>query len=124
MSVIPTPRPTGRVRTRRSGVPELVGFALAVSALGAVLAGLVLGQRGLDLWGAIILPAFLVFVTAPIVLNRERRREDDLGRLLVLGLVARFTATYLRYLMEVGYDRFGDALAYHTIGAKTADQVW
>jgi len=124
MSPISTPVPAGRQRTRRTGTPELVGFVLATSALGALLAGVLLGQRGLDLWGTVMIPAFLILVTAPIIVTRERRKADDLGRLLLLGLIARFISTYLRYLMEVGYYKFGDALTYHRIGAATADQVW
>src|SRR6478609_7343854 len=104
MSQLPTVTPSTRFRApRRAGLPELVGLVLAISALGAVLAGLMLGQQGLDLWGAILVPALLVLLTSPLILQRERRKEHNLGRLLVLGLVARFIATYLRYLMEVGY---------------------
>ena len=117
-------QPPLRSPDRRSRLPELIGLALTGGALFALLIGLALGQRSVDLWGTIVIPALLVAVTAPIVMACERRRDHDLGRLLVLGLIARFIATYLRYLMESGYYSYGDALGYHRFGSNTASQVW
>ena len=116
-----TDRPS---RLGRAGLPELVGFALAASALLALLAGVALGQRSIDLWGAFGLPALLAAFTIPIIIRRERRRTDDLSNFLILGLVAKFIATYVRYLMELDYYRFGDALTYHSIGSTNAANVW
>jgi hypothetical protein len=116
----------GRVGTRAHAIklPQLAVMALPVAGLLALLAGIALNQRGLDLWGAVALPVILTGITAPIILGRERRREVDLGPLLLFGLIARFVSTYVRYLMEIGYYRSGDALTYHAIGSTTASQVW
>ena len=111
-------------RPGHSAQPALVGFVLAGAGLLALLIGLSLGQNTLDLWGAVGIPVIIVSLMAPIVISRERRKPVDLGRLMVLGLVARFIATYVRYLMEAQYYRAGDALTYGSVGASTASQVW
>jgi hypothetical protein len=115
---------TSVARARRTVRPELIALALAATSLLALLLGLALGEREFDVWGGIGIPCLLLALTVPIILTREQRRGDGLGRLLALGLVARFVATYYRFLMEFRYYGFGDALTYHGIGAKTASMVW
>ena len=112
---------SGRFNSPRT--PQLVAFCLATAAFLAIVMGLILGRSTVDVWGAFVIPALLLIIMIPIIRVIERQQSTDLSRLLVIGLIARFIATYYRFLMEANYYGYGDAMTYFSIGHVRVDQL-
>ncbi|MFP5255281.1 MAG: nucleotidyltransferase family protein [Acidimicrobiia bacterium] len=99
-----------------SGVPWALGGGALLLATAAA------AQMGAGV-GLVTVPvaAVLLAVGASRRIARLRPDEAWVGRWLVLGVVAKLTASYLRYLtLVVGYEGVGDATGYDGFGRQFA----
>lgn len=104
----------------RSGVP-LFGFGIGLLAATVVAAQLGVTSLGI---ASVPLAAVLLALAGSRRIRRVHPDEAWVGRWLVLGVVAKLTASYLRYLtLVVGYEGVGDATVYDGFGRQLA-RAW
>ena len=115
-----TPRAnsTGDTRAPRPA-PNGLAFGFAGGVLLAItVVGVQLGANG---HGVVLVPlaGILLALAASRRIARLHPDEAWVGRWLVLGVVAKLTASYLAYLTLVqGYEGVGDATGYDSYGRE------
>lgn len=108
------------VAPERSGVPL---FAFGIGLLAATVVAAQLGITSLGI-ASVPLAAVLLALATSRRIRRVHPDEAWVGRWLVLGVVAKLTASYLRYLtLVVGYEGVGDATGYDGFGRQLA-RAW
>ncbi len=117
------PPPPEPVAPGAASLPE-GGLRLALVGVGVLFLTALVARLGIDFMGLVLVPAAgIVFaVAAGRTIARRRPDEAWIGRFLVLGVVVKVVASYVRYLTLVGsYDGQGDAIMYDEYGRKFAD---
>ena len=103
----------------------LATVGLAFTALVVATAFLVLDATTYDVGAAAIIAPVLLLLSVPI-LQRQARREDDstIFRLLLLALVLKLVASFLRYYVDFHiYGGATDALGYHQAGIRWSEAL-
>lgn len=103
----------------------LAASGLALTALVVAGAFLVMDSTTYDVGAAAVIVPILVLVSIPI-LRREAIREDDatIFRLLLLALVVKLAASFLRYYVDFHvYGGATDALGYHQAGIRWSEAL-
>ena len=120
----PDPTPLAEGRPATAFMDPTAGRSQAFAGLGLLVLSAVLAQLGIDFAGLVLVPAaaLLFAVAAGHSIPRRHPDEDWIGRFLVLGVVVKVFASFLRNLtLVVGYDNGGDAVTYDEYGHKFAD---
>ena len=103
----------------------LATVGLAFTALVVATAFVVLDATTYDVGAAAIIAPVLLLLSVP-TLQRQARREDDstIFRLLLLALVLKLVASFLRYYVDFHfYGGATDALGYHQAGIRWSDAL-
>ena len=104
-------------------VDPTAGRSQGFAGLGLLVLSAVLAQLGIDFAGLVLVPAaaLLFAVAAGHSIPRRHPDEDWIGRFLVLGVVVKVFASFLRNLtLVVGYDNGGDSVTYDEYGHEFA----
>ena len=124
----------GKVQPDRSGADHGVatepapprGVGLFVGGLASLAITAVVTRLGFNGAGVVLVPvaAVLFAVAASRRISRRHPDEQWVGRWLVFGVLAKLTASYLRYLtLVLGYESVGDATGYDRVGRNLA-RAW
>ena len=104
-------------------VVPATGVWWAAAGLALLVTTAVAAQLGVDNLGVVSVPLAGVLLAVAASRRIARRRPDEawVGRWLVLGVVAKLTASYLRYVtLVVSYEGVGDATGYDGFGRQFA----
>jgi hypothetical protein len=119
---------TGPDPTRGTGAAPPPGNGLAFGFAGGALLAItaISSQLGANNVGVVLVPLAALLLAGAASRRIARRRPDEawVGRWLVLGVLAKLTASYLAYLTLVqGYEGVGDATGYDDYGRRFA-RAW
>jgi hypothetical protein len=120
------PEGAGVERTTVAAAPPKSGVSLFIVGMGLLVITAISAQMGFNNLGIATVPiAGLVFaVSAARRITRVRPDESWVGRWLVIAVLAKVLASYLRYFTLVSsYEGNGDATMYDEIGQKLA-RAW
>ncbi len=104
--------------------PDDNGKGLAVTGAALLVLAMVGPQLGIGFLGLVLVPAAALLSRVAAYRSIARRRPDEawIGRFLVLGVVVKLLASFLRYLtLIVGYESRGDSFDYAEYGKKFAN---
>ena len=113
----------------RRGITTAVaasGVRLFIGGVGLLVATAIGSRFGIDYLGVAFVPiaALLFAVAASRRITRTHPDESWVGRWLIIGVLAKITASYVRYLtLVVGYEGNGDASGYDHVGRQLA-RAW
>jgi hypothetical protein len=108
-----------QLRANRVSVVAVAGL-VAIAVYFGVLTWAV-GNLDYEDWMLLVLVPVLVATAIPIIFAVTRRDEVPLTRLLVVALVVKLAASFLRYFIAVELYGSGDALRYDAAGSAIAD---
>jgi hypothetical protein len=106
-------------RITGSDVVVAVGIAAVVAYFG--LLAWATGAWGYDRWMVLVLAPILVAVGAAVVVAVTRHDERPLTELILVALVLKLAASFVRYFVAFELYGSGDALRYDEAGAEIAD---
>lgn len=114
--------PIGELRVERSTVVATAGLVL-VGAYLAVLA-YAMGRWPYDRWMLLVLAPVLAAVGSLIVWRVTRHDEVPLTRLIVVALLAKMAASFIRYFVTIDLYGSGDSQRYDASGATIANAFY
>lgn len=119
LDALEPPRPTAP-----AAAPTESGLRIALIGVGLLVATAVIARLGIDFMGLVLVPAAGLVLAVAAGRSIVRRHPDEawIANFLLLGVVVKVAASYLRYLTLVtSYDGQGDSMAYDKYGRKFAD---
>ena len=116
----------GAAAERSRGIPVAVapsGVRFCIGGLALLVVTAIATRIGISALGVALIPAAAVLfaVAAERRITRLRPEEHWVGQWLVIGVIAKVAASYLRYLtLVVSYEGVGDATLYDQVGRELA----
>ena len=107
-----------------AAVPIENGKSLAYAGAALLVLAMLGPQLGIGFLGLVLVPAAALLFAVAATRSITRRRPDEawIGRFLILGVVVKLVASFLRYLtLVVGYESRGDSFLYAEYGKKFAN---